>query len=145
MENKEMQRNKCPNCGATYVRGDVTCKKCGAVLVDVTKQYNPEEQYRSRGMLLVKCWIGGVNGSHLRWLGYNDKADEIKSKFGWKKLFGASFNFLDIINPVGWIQGFIQIFLSVGYLCIEMLSVALGKYRTDANGHPVRWLKSKNS
>ncbi len=124
---------KCPNCGATVLKGDTVCKKCNTVLVEASAQYIASEQVRSRFTLFFKCWAGGWRGKHLEWLGYTDKAQQIKSMFGdlhWG-FFAA------ILNPVAWIK----IIAGMGYQVIECMAVLFGKYRTDAQGHPVRYFK----
>lgn len=135
----------CPQCGSMVARGDVTCKKCGASLVEAREQYTAENTYRPRLVLFLKCWVHGISGGHLRWLGYNEKADLIAAKYGWKSILHAVFGFMDMgagggFNPFA----IFRLFGSVCYLSVECISVLFGKYRTDANGYPVRWFKPKD-
>jgi hypothetical protein len=89
--------------------------------------YAADQQYRSRFTLVFRAWIGAINGFHLKWLGYTDKAAEVKEKHG----IGIS----KLMNPWWWVGSLI------GYQCCECLAVIFGRYRTDANGHPVRYFK----
>ena len=119
---------KCPNCGATVLKGDTTCKKCGYVLNEAKDSYQASEQYRSRFMLLFRTWLGGWVGGHLRWLGYTEEAKVVREKYG----FGISI----LVRP--W-----KILASCAYQVVECIAVMFGKYRTDADGHPVRYFKPK--
>lgn len=119
---------KCPNCGATVLKGDQTCKKCGTVLNEAAEVYAADKPYRSRFMLLFRTWIGATFGSHLKWLGYTDVAKEIKEEYG----IGISM----FLNPWKFVSSCI-------YQCAECTAVMFGKYREDADGNPVRYFKPK--
>ena len=128
---------QCPKCGAMVLKGDVTCKKCGALLMEAAEAFNPEDICRSRAMLLYKAWIGGGNGAHLKWLGYDEEAAAIAEQFGLGKQVGTFFK--AIINPAEW-------FTILGYViyeCALCIGIIFGKYPTDAQGHPVRWITKK--
>lgn len=124
----------CPKCGATVLKGDVTCKKCGAVLNEASTQYKAENVRRSRAMLLFKAWIGATSGLHLKWLGYDDKAAEIAKRYGLKEQISTAFH--GAFNPWCFLK-FIEI---VGYQTFVCMGIMVGMYRTDAAGHPVRWI-----
>lgn len=128
----------CPKCGATVLKGEVTCKKCGASLMEAAEQFHPEEECRSRAMLLFRAWVGAANGSHLRWLGFEDEAAEVASKYGLKKQVGTVFESI-FLNPMAMLK-VIGIMFYQGFVCIGII---FGMYRTDAKGHPVRWIKKK--
>ena len=37
---------------------------------------------RSRFKLLLICWLGWFGGKHLKWLVYDEEAENIKSRYG---------------------------------------------------------------
>ena len=131
---------KCPNCGAIVLKGDFACKKCGTSLMEASEQFNSKDETRSRAMLLFKAWIGAANGLHLKWLGFDDKAAEVASKYGLKQQIITTIESItDIFNPYVLLK-LCWIMLYQGFVCIGII---FGMYREDAQGHPVRWLKSK--
>lgn len=129
---------QCPKCGATVIKGDVICKKCGASLVEAAEQYKPEDVCRSRAMLLFKAWIGATSGMHLKWLGFDEQAKEIASKYGIREQFSSILT--AIINPWAWLR-FVGV---ICYQCFACIGIIFGMYRTDAQGHPVRWITRKH-
>ena len=119
---------KCPNCGATVLKDDQTCKKCGHVLVEAKEAYSAGEQYRSRFTLLFRTWIGACFGFHLKWLGYDAKAEEVRKNY----MPGLSI----FIQP--W-----KILFGIFWQLEEVIGVMFGKYREDRQGHPVRYFQPK--
>lgn len=73
---------QCPKCGAIVLKGDVTCKKCGASLMEASENFHAEDVCRSRAMLFLRAWVGAPNGAHLKWLGYDEEAAEVAAKDG---------------------------------------------------------------
>lgn len=128
----------CPKCGATVLKGEVSCKKCGASLMEAAEQFHPEEEYRSRAMLLFRAWVGATNGAHLKWLGFEEEAAEVASKYGLKKQVGTVFESI-FLNPIALLKVIEIIF----YQCVVCIGIIFGKYRTDSKGHPVRWITKK--
>ncbi len=127
----------CPKCGAIVLKGDVVCKKCGAPLMEAADAVEIEDVCRSRAMLLFKAWVGATSGMHLKWLGYDDEAAEVASRHGIMEQFGALIK--GFWNPMEWMKLFGVIF----YQCFICIGIIFGMYRTDANGHPVRWITKK--
>ncbi len=115
---------KCTKCGATVLKGDQTCKKCGATLIEAAEIYSADKQYRSRFTLLFRAWMGATWGAHLKWLGYPEEAQQIRSQYRIS---------LDIVFAPWKIIG------PMVYQCAECTGVLFGKYREDADGHPVRY------
>lgn len=130
---------KCPHCGATVMKNDVVCKKCNTALKKVKASLEPSKQVRSRFVLFFKCWIGGWKGKHLEWLGYDEKADYVNTKYG--NLISELV--LGLINPLNWVNPMFWIMMirGLGFQCVECTCVLFGKYRTDAEGHPIRYFK----
>lgn len=89
-----------------------------------------ERTYRSRFKLLFIAWVGCWRGSHLKWLGYTDEAQQVKEVHG--SIFGAIFEPAKMLG-------------TCGYICVEMTKIMFGKYRTDAEGLPVRYFKPASS
>ena len=52
---------QCPKCGAIVLKGDVTCKKCGASLMEASENFHAEDVCRSRAMLFLRAWVGAPN------------------------------------------------------------------------------------
>ena len=87
--------------------------------------------YRSRMACWLRCWIGGNFGWHLEWLGYHDEAVRVRSEYGLLAMF------THILNPFYFIK-------VMCWVTVEYTGVLLGlKYRTDANGVPVRYFKPR--
>lgn len=135
---------------------------------DEVKAKALEKGWRSRGTLLFKAWIGCGSGSHLEWLGFYEKAAEVRSKykFGMKETAqltaGLATNIVNgqlnsgiydslnntvtyghIDNSKGIASTF-KLIASMAYSCIEIPSILFGKYKTDAFGLPVCWKKPRN-
>jgi len=121
----------CKNCGAPVLKNDQVCKKCGATLIEAAEAYAAGDITRSRFTLLFKAWLGSWRGAHLKWLGYEEKAAAVKEKYGW--------GVVSMLTPAGWLR----MFISICYHVVEQVSIIFGKYRTDADGHPVRYFKKK--
>lgn len=116
----------CPNCGAIVLRGDRNCPKCDTLLGTTKQFYDPSTIRRSRLALLFRTWVGACYGWHLRWLGYDAEADMIRRQYG--------ITLMTMIRiPV--------LLSSILYQVMECVGVMFGKYRTDSQGHPVRYLK----
>lgn len=131
---------QCSKCGATVLKEDQFCKKCGAILREVHEVSDANRQVRSRFTLLFKLWLG-PNGGHLKWLGYdNDKVKEYKAKYGMHYFDTVT----DLMVPTTLFLGILKIIKAVIYHLIEFTAVAFGiKYKTDAYGNPVRYFKKK--
>lgn len=128
----------CPKCGVTVLKSDVVCKKCGAVLAEAADQYKAEDICRSRAKLLFQAWVGATSGLHLKWLGYDERAKEVASEYGFREQLGTIFE--GMLNPFAWLR-FLKV---ICYQCVICIGIIFGMYRTDASGHPVRWnTKSK--
>ena len=135
---------KCPNCGKLVLRNDFVCKNCGYVLKDAVEAHEGNNEYRSRFVLLFRTWCSMGNGSQLKWLGFDERAERYRQNYGmgWfefiKELMvsGMTFNVVNV-----FLLMFKLIFWFTPIFCIEFLSIAFGKYREDANGHPVRYFK----
>lgn len=119
---------KCPNCGATVLKGDRSCRKCGTILGTTKMKYAPEDQVRPRLALVFRAWVGAEFGLHLKWLGYDGEAQRVRMQYG------VSFAKMIMIYPM---------IMTIFYQVIECTAVMFGKYRTDAYGHPVRYLNLK--
>ena len=132
----------CPKCGATIIKGDTFCKKCGNCIVEAAEYYEPDQQYRSRFVLFFKAWIGAAWGVHLRWLGYTGKADQLRKNFGWfgmKEIISAG-----IVGSLGLLlRGIFMYLIAMIYHCFICIAVIFGMYRKDADGHPIRYFKPK--
>lgn len=127
----------CPKCGAIVLKVDPVCKKCGAVLNEASDYYQEKVIYRSRFMLLFRAWLGACNGSHLKWLGYDEAAEYIRNQFGIgsmvESIFGA------MINPWRWLD----LIGMMIYQSAECTKIIFGAYREDAAGNPVRYFRPK--
>lgn len=131
----------CPNCGAIVLKSDAVCKQCGHTLIEAADRYDASTQYRSRFTLLFKCWIGAWRASHLKWLGYTEKTDNFRRRFGvgFKELLqGGLVGSLFLVSV-----GLFKFFFLMMYHCFVCLGVILGMYRKDADGHPVRYFKPR--
>ena len=98
----------CPECGAIVLKSDPVCKKCGKILNEAKEIYLEKVVYRSRFMLLFRAWLGAANGMHLKWLGYDEYAREIKNQFGIGRQMDSIFSAM--INPWAWFDMFGSIF-----------------------------------
>lgn len=49
---------QCPKCGAIVLKGDVTCKKCGASLMEASENFQAEDVCRSQCHAVLAC-LGG--------------------------------------------------------------------------------------
>lgn len=117
---------QCPKCNATVLKGDRSCRKCGTMLGTTKMKYDPATQRRPRLALVFRAWVGACNGLHLKWLGYDAEAEQVKMQHG-----------LTISSMIRiW-----PLVSSLIYQIVEVLMVIFGKYRTDAQGHPIRYLK----
>jgi predicted amidophosphoribosyltransferase len=110
---------QCPNCGATVLKDDEVCKKCNTHLRNAREAAQEEKTKRSRLAVLLLCWsIGWLNGQHLKYLGFHDKAQQ--------------YSRYSMFNPIFYAWFF------TGHL-IECLAIIGGKYKVDAHGNPVNW------
>lgn len=132
---------KCPKCGAIVLKGDVTCKKCGASLMEASEHFHAEDVCRSRAMLFFRAFVGAPNGAHLKWLGYDDEAAEVASKYGILEQVKSCFD--GAFSDGGIIRFFVFIMMLSCYQCYTCIGILFGMYRTDAHGHPVRWITKK--
>ena len=108
---------QCPKCGAIVLKGDVTCKKCGASLMEASENFHAEDVCRSRAMLFLRAWVGAPNG--------------------------AKSSVTGIFCDGGMIQFAIFLLALSCYQCYTCIGILFGMYRTDAQGHPVRWITKK--
>lgn len=115
---------QCPNCKATVLKGDRSCRKCGTMLGTAKMKYDPSQQVRPRLALVFRAWFGACYGMHLKWLGFDAEAQQIKMQFG--------------INITS-IMRIYPLIMTLFYHTFETLLVILGKYRTDSQGHPIRY------
>ncbi len=129
---------KCPYCGADVLDRDIYCPKCNESVVDV-KQVLASTDYRSRWMLLFQFMLGHDTGRHLRWLGFDAKADEVAANN--KQYVSGFFRcMLEMFkNPVAGIAIFFGVFVYGIKECIEMCAIIFGRYSEDAQGRPVRY------
>jgi hypothetical protein len=79
-------------------------------------------------MLIVVTWAGGWRGEHLKWMGFTEEAEAFRERNKW--------GIKDAVRPGRWFK--IVKFWIVNYL--EPFKIAVGKYRVDANGNPIRWI-----
>lgn len=119
---------QCLQCGATVLKGDRNCRKCGTIQGTISTRYRIEDQIRSRWALVFRACVGASSGYHLRWLGYEEEARNVRKTYG--------FNILSFFHISGLIA-------TILYHNVETYAVMLGKYRTDAQGHPVRYFRGK--
>ena len=127
---------KCPYCNKYVLKVDVECPNCHNSLILAQDRYSGEGQYRSRFKLLIKYILG--NGAYLKWLGYEQEANE-HAKNEVKQAFGLVGNvFGSIANPANLIGVFIDFFAKTIRSIIDIVLIILGlKYKHDAYGHPV--------
>lgn len=127
---------KCPYCNKYVLKVDVECPNCHNSLILAQDRYSGEGQYRSRFKLLIKYILG--NGAYLKWLGYEQEANE-HAKNEVKQAFGLVGNvFGSIANPANLIGVFIDFFAKTIRSMIDIVLIILGlKYKHDAYGHPV--------
>ncbi len=132
---------QCPKCGAIVLKGDVTCKKCGAPLLEASENFHAEDVCRSRAMLFFRAFVGAPNGAHLKWLGYDEEAAEVAAKYGILEQVKSSVT--GIFSDGGMIHFVIFLLALSCYQCYTCIGILFGMYRTDAQGHPVRWITKK--
>ena len=107
------------------------------------EKFHAEDVCRSRAMLFVRAWIGAPNGAHLKWLGYDEEAAEIAAKYGILEQVKSSVDGIFNFNGGGMIQFLIFLLSLSCYQCYTCIGILFGMYRTDAQGHPVRWITKK--
>lgn len=127
---------KCPYCNKYVLKVDIECPNCHNSLILAQDRYGGEGQYRSRFKLLIKYILG--NGAYLRWLGYEQEANE-HAKNEVKQAFGLVGNvFGSMANPANLVGVFIDFFAKTIRSIIDIVLIILGlKYKYDAYGHPV--------
>ncbi len=115
-----------------------------------TKQEALEKGWRSRLTLLFKVWLGADYAMHLEWLGYYDKADEVRAKYkmGLKEYTelttDAALAGIDLITGRGAgtainSSPISRLISSMIYTVTEFIKVLFGAYKQDAFGLPVCW------
>ena len=109
--------------------------------MEASENFRVEDVCRSRAMLFFRAWVGAPNGAHLKWLGYDEKAAEVAARYGILEQLKSTVS--SIFNPVGWIHLVIFILALMWYQCYTCIGILFGMYRTDAQGHPVRWFTKK--
>lgn len=123
---------KCPKCGRVILEEDFICKHCGEPLRTPEKFYQENPPYRSRFYLLFHAYLGCIIGSHLKFLGYEDEAQNMRINNNPVKI-------LEIFtSPIDW-----AIFMAkIMFIQFTVpVCVMFGMYRNDANGYPVRYFK----
>ena len=130
---------KCPYCNKYVLKNEIECPNCHNNLILGDNKYGGEGQYRSRFKLLIKFMVGG--GAYLRWLGYNEEANEY-AKNEIDRSFSLIGNvFASIANPYNLIKTFIDFFTNLIKNAINFFLIILGvKYKYDAYGHPVCYI-----
>ena len=71
---------RCPYCDKYVLKNEIECPNCHNNLILAWNKYGGEGQYRSRFKLIMKFVLSGDAGSYLRWLGYNQEANDNKKK-----------------------------------------------------------------
>jgi hypothetical protein len=79
-------------------------------------------------MLVVVAWAGAWRGEHLKWMGFMDEAEAVKQQNKW--------GLKDAVSPRSWLRIAKALFLNY----LEPFRIAVGKYREDASGNPIRWI-----
>ena len=130
---------RCPYCNKYVLKNEIECPNCHNNLILGDNKYGGEGQYRSRFKLLIKFLVGG--GAYLRWLGYNEEANEY-AKNEVDRSFSLIGNvFASIANPYNLIKTFIDFFTNLIKNTINFFLIILGvKYKYDAYGHPVCYI-----
>ena len=130
---------RCPYCNKYVLKNEIECPNCHNNLILGDNKYGGEGQYRSRFKLLIKFLVGG--GAYLRWLGYNEEANEY-AKNEVDRSFSLIGNvFASIANPYNLIKIFIDFFTNLINNTINFFLIILGvKYKYDAYGHPVCYI-----
>ena len=130
---------RCPYCNKYVLKNEIECPNCHNNLILGDNKYGGEGQYRSRFKLLIKFLVGG--GAYLRWLGYNEEANEY-AKNEVDRSFSLIGNvFASIANPYNLIKTFIDFFTNLINNTINFFLIILGvKYKYDAYGHPVCYI-----
>ena len=132
---------RCPYCDKYVLKNEIECPNCHNNLILAWNKYGGEGQYRSRFKLIMKFVLSGDAGSYLRWLGYNQEANENNKKamkISHDLIGGVMGGFL---NPANLINPLINFFSFMISHTIDFLLIVIGiKYKYDAYGHPVCYI-----
>lgn len=150
----------CTKCDALISAADTACPQCGNPVAAADAQSKNEQSnqkdnrplYRSRFKLLLLAWIGADKGRHLKWLGFEQEAKQVKAKYkvGFfshsVKAMGDMASAMASESGSGLFSaiGSIFPFKSMMYSVKEQIAILFGKYKFDANGVPVRYFKPKH-
>ena len=132
---------RCPYCDKYVLKNEIECPNCHNNLILAWNKYGGEGQYRSRFKLIMKFVLSGDAGSYLRWLGYNQEANENN-----KKAMNTSHDLIGgvmggFLNPANLINPLINFFSFMISHTIDFLLIVIGiKYKYDAYGHPVCYI-----
>ncbi|WP_304278594.1 hypothetical protein [Phascolarctobacterium succinatutens] len=132
---------RCPYCDKYVLKNEIECPNCHNNLILAWNKYGGEGQYRSRFKLIMKFVLSGDAGSYLRWLGYNQEANENN-----KKAMNTSHDLMGgvmggFLNPANLINPLINFFSFMISHTIDFLLIVIGiKYKYDAYGHPVCYI-----
>ena len=132
---------RCPYCDKYVLKNEIECPNCHNNLILAWNKYGGEGQYRSRFKLIMKFVLSGDAGSYLRWLGYNQEANENN-----KKAMNTSYDLMGgvmggFLNPANLINPLINFFSFMISHTIDFLLIVVGiKYKYDAYGHPVCYI-----
>ena len=132
---------RCPYCDKYVLKNEIECPNCHNNLILAWNKYGGEGQYRSRFKLIMKFVLSGDAGSYLRWLGYNQEANENN-----KKAMNTSHDLMGgvmggFLNPANLINPLIKFFSFMISHTIDFLLIVIGiKYKYDAYGHPVCYI-----
>ena len=132
---------RCPYCDKYVLKNEIECPNCHNNLILAWNKYGGEGQYRSRFKLIMKFVLSGDAGSYLRWLGYNQEANENN-----KKAMNTSYDLMGgvmggFLNPANLINPLINFFSFMISHTIDFLLIVIGiKYKYDAYGHPVCYI-----
>ena len=132
---------RCPYCDKYVLKNEIECPNCHNNLILAWNKYGGEGQYRSRFKLIMKFVLSGDAGSYLRWLGYNQEANENN-----KKAMKTSHDLIGgvmggFLNPANLINPLINFFSFMISHTIDFLLIVIGiKYKYDAYGHPVCYI-----
>lgn len=132
---------RCPYCDKYVLKNEIECPNCHNNLILAWNKYGGEGQYRSRFKLIMKFVLSGDAGSYLRWLGYNQEANDNN-----KKAMNTSYDLMGgvmggFLNPANLINPLINFFSFMISHTIDFLLIVIGiKYKYDAYGHPVCYI-----